>query len=669
MSKYPTFYSKIIIGALLAPLLFLPFFPQTAAAETPAIHAVFSISAPANLSELELDLGLNAQPVFGDIYKSDVSAEVYQALAADSRIGFIEQDQVVQAVGITATALVTAQDPFFTHDAMQEDRQWYLPKTKIPDAWGYTQGSNSTIVAIIDTGIHAAHIELNDGRVIEGYNTQTNLPIGAGANSDDNGHGTAVAGVIGGIANNQRGIAGINWNVKLMPIKALKADGTGDISSVAAGIVWAADHGANIINLSLGGQGFGPNQALAQAVTYAYNKGALLVAAAGNDLADNGLNIDNTVIYPICADQELNMILGVAATDINDVKASFSNFGSKCVDISAPGKRIITATFLPSDPGDNVLIYGSGTSLATPIVSAAAALLKSQNPNMSNVEIRDLLMRTSDNIDSLNQFSCNGASCTGLLGRGRLNVLAALTPPPVVEGSLFREVATSNIYLITGGNKRLVLPFVFAQRGFNLANVQPDSNNQLINFTTIAPLPPLEGTLIKAQTDATVFVIQQELKRPLTYLVFVSRGYSFANVKTLPDGDVAALATGDWYWPPDGTLVLVKGNPLVYAMDQAVRRPVTFFVFTQRGLSFTRVIAVTEDEFSHVPPPPDNYWLSPVEGTLVKSTSDPAVYVIENAAKHVLSAQAFAARGYKYSQIKSLPQAEMDVIAPGDPIL
>ncbi len=664
MSNYPTFYSKKIMGAVLAPLFFFSFFPQITVAQTAAlVPAVFSVRNRADLSQVEADYQLADNLVFGNIYKSVVSAPTYQALRQDPRLGFVEEDQPVKAL------TVTANDPFFTLDPASEDRQWYLEKIKAPEAWDYTEGSNSTIVAIIDTGIHASHVELNDGRITGGFNVLTNLPIPADTNSDDNGHGTAVAGVIGGIANNHRGIAGINWNVHMMPIKALTADGTGDISAVSAGIVWAADHGANVINLSLGGQGFGPNQVLAEAVTHAYNKGVLIVAAAGNDLADNGLNIDTTTVYPICADQNLNMILGVAATDVNDQKASFSNYGSKCVDISAPGKRIITATYLPSDPSDTVLIYGSGTSLATPVVSAVAALVKSSNPNLSNVEIRDLLMRTADNIDALNPTQCNGGSCAGLLGRGRVNALAALTPTPIAEGSLLREVATGNIYLISGGNKRLVSDFVFTQRGFNLAQVQSDSNNQLVNFATIAPLPPLEGTLIKAQSDPTVYVINQELKRPLTYLVFVSRGYSFANVRTLPDAEVAGYATGEWYWPPDGTLVLVNGNPLVYVMDHGVRRPVTYFVFKQRGLSFTKVIAVTEDEFSHVPAAPDVYWLAPLDGTLIKSVSDPGVYVIENAAKHLLSAEAFAARGYKYSQIKSLPQAEMDVIAPGDPII
>src|SRR5581483_11613207 len=105
---------------------------------------------------------------------------------------------------------------------------------------------------------------------------------------------------------------------------------------------------------------------------------------------------------------------------------------------------------------------------------------------------------------------------------------------------------------------------------------------------------------------------------PLTYLVFVSRGFSFGNVKTLSEPDVLSIPLGDWYWPPDKTLVLIKGNPTVYVMDSGVARPTTYFVFTQRKLSFAKVISVTAEEFSHVPKPPDKFWLAPLDGTLVK---------------------------------------------------
>ncbi|OGE82113.1 MAG: hypothetical protein A3B10_00730 [Candidatus Doudnabacteria bacterium RIFCSPLOWO2_01_FULL_44_21] len=569
---------------------------------------------------------------------------------------------------LTAAAITTS-DPFFTTDASKEDRQWYLAKTRVIDAWDFIQGSSSVVVAVIDTGIHASHIELNDGRVIEGYNVITKQIIAAGANSDDNGHGTAVAGVIGAISNNQKGIAGINWDVKLMPVKALAADGTGSVSAVAEGIVWAADHGANIINLSIGGGGFAASQTLSTAIAYAYNRGSLVIAAAGNDLVEDGINLDFSPTYPVCGDNGLDMVLGIAASDVFDQKASFSNFGSKCIDLIAPGKRILTTAYFPQDPADNVLIYGSGTSLAVPIVSGIAALLKSANSNLSNVEIRNILLRTADNVDSLNTTNCDGVSCNGLIGKGRVNAFNFFAPKSIVEGSLVRESVSNNLYYITGKSKRIVSSFVFTQRGMDINNVIVDNSNQLRFYDLGSPLPPLEGTLIKSVTDPTVYVIHQGLKRPLMYLVFTSRGYKFDNVLTLPDLEVGNYPLGDWYWPADSTMVLVAGNPLVYVMDKELRRPVTYFVFTQRKLSFAKVVRITPDEFSHIPSPNDIYWLPPLDGTLIKSNTDPAVYVIESGRRRLLSYSAFISRKYKFSNVKTLPQVEVDVIATGEPLI
>lgn len=659
---------KIITAAIILPIFLLGLTPVQS--PTAKADIIFALRDKHELPAISFDYSLNdTQTVFEGgngllpTFKAKADYFTSKQMASDGRIAYIEQDAQVRV-----SAVVT-NDPFFTTDSTLEDKQWYLAKIKVADSWNYGTGSNSVTVAIIDTGIHAGHIELDDGRITGGYNTMLNQAINPGANSDDNGHGTAVAGVIGGIANNGRGIAGINWNVRLMPIKALEADGTGVISSVASGIVWAADNGANIINLSLGGYGFGADQTLNNAVSYAYNKGVLIVAAAGNDLADQGVNLDQSPVYPVCSDLGKNMVLGVAATDYLDHKAAFSNFGINCVDLTAPGKKILTTTYLPSNPADNLLIYGSGTSLATPVVSGIAALVKANNQAFTNDQLRDILLKTGDNIDSLNTNNCLNTSCAGFLGKGRINAFAALAPKPIGEGTLVKDAFTGQTYFITGGVKRLVIDYVFNQRGFSSANMTLDTNGQLSVIPLGAPLPPLEGTLIKAESDPTVFVINQELKRPLTYLVFVSRGYSFANVVTLPKSYVDMLTAGDWYWPPDGTMVLIKGNPTVYVMDKQVRRAVTYFVFIQRKLSFTKVISVTPDEFSHVPAPADPYWLPPLDGTLVKSSSHPTVYVIEGGALHALSYNAFVARGYKFSSIKTLPQAEIEVITPGSAIL
>lgn len=641
-----------------------------AASAQGALDVVFALQPQTSLDQLkktysfsDLSLIFVAHDSLPETYRAKVAEGQLIALKSDQRIAYAEQD------GSIVAAAIIRNDPLFTMDDLQEDRQWYLPKIKIPQAWDFAQGTNNVTVAIIDTGIHSSHIELSDGRVVEGYNTITNQVIPPQSNSDDNGHGTAVAGIMGAISDNAKGIAGINKNIRLMPLKALSADGTGNISAVASAIVWAADHGAQIINLSLGGPGFGADVTLNNAITYAYNKGVLIVAAAGNDLAANGQNLDTAPVYPVCSDNGANMVLGVAASDNMDRKAVFSNFGINCIDITAPGKKILTTAFLPSEPANNVLIYGSGTSLATPIVSGVAALVKSNNLSLTNIDLRAILLRSVDNIDSLNQTNCLDSSCNGFLGKGRINALTALSPQVISEGALVREQATSNIYLVSSTTKRLVTNFVFTQRGFNPQAVVNEVNNQLASFPLGDPVPPLDGTLIKSQSEPTVYVINQELKRPLTYLVFVSRAFNFANVVTLPDAEVAAFKLGDWYWPPDGTMVLVNNDPTVFVMHKEVRRPVTYFVFIQRKLSFAKVVKVTQDEFSHVPVAPDAFWLAPVDGTLVKSSSEATVYVMENETKRGLSFEAFTARGYKFGNIKTLPQAEMDVIALGSPIL
>jgi subtilisin family serine protease len=672
MFKTSNNLQKTLASIVLAVFLFGPTY-SSAPNDLPT-KITFAVKNDSDIFQLENDYGLRevkllyANATLGHVFSALLSENKLHELISDFRIVYAENDPKVYVAQLSIGSVVTTNDPFFTTDSSLEDKQWYLPKIKLPEAWNYTKGSTSVIVAVIDTGIHASHLDLNDGRIIAGHDMLDDTPIDAAADSDDNGHGTAVAGVIGAIPNNQKGLAGINWSVQIMPVKALDAQGNGDLSAISSGIIWAADHGASIINLSLGGSGFPNNATMANAIAYAYNKNVLVVAAAGNDTASQGLNLDRDPVYPVCADNAQNMVIGVAASDILDRKATFSNFGIACVDITAPGKKILTTAFLPSNPSNDILIYASGTSLATPVVSGVAALIKAKNPNMTNVQIRDLILKTSDNIDALNQDNCLGSSCNGFLGKGRVNALLALQPQPITNDTLVREQNTNSTYLVSGGVKYYVSPFVLNQKYFGVPIVA-EIGNQLAYYTLGTAIAPNTGTLIKGQTDPTVYYVDNGVRRPLTYLVFTSRNFSFASVNVLSEPDLAAITLGDWYWPPDKTLVLIRGNPTVYVMDQQVVRPTTYFVFTQRKLSFAKVITVSADEFSHVPKPRDNYWLPPLDGTLVKSPFDSTVYVIEGGTKHAISGTQFTARRYKFSNIKILPQAEMDVIAPGEPIL
>ena len=651
--------------------LILPPAVSAQLAPTPAQPMILQLTSPAAAPDLASRYQLFLQPVFPQssdpqlsrLFRGSLDAQAQLAVAQDPAVVSLEADQNL------AAAAVATNDTFFTADPNDENLQWYLAKTGITDAWDYSRSAADVTIAVVDTGIHASHVELNDGRVIAGYDILTGQPIPANSDSDDNGHGTAVAGVIGAIPNNDKGIAGIDWRIKIMPVKALSADGTGDTADVSNGIVWAADHGANIINLSLGGVGFGTNQTLLSAITYAYNKGSLIVAAAGNDQAVHGLNLDTSTVYPVCADNVFNMVLGVAATDIDDQKTSFSNYGSKCIDVSAPGKKIITAAYLPSDPSNNLLIYGSGTSLAAPIVSAIAALYKSYNPNLSNVEIRNIITQNADNIDSVNTNNCNNGPCAGLLGAGRVNAYNYFKPKPIGDGSLVKDPETGLIYLIQGSLKRTISEYVLIQRGYNLSTVITAAGNELSTYSLGDPVLPPGGTLVKSDDNPTVYVIDGNQRRPLSFLAFVSRDLNFADVKTLPASEVNSYPLGDWYLPADGALFTIQGQPLVYMMQAGTARPVTYFTFINRRLSFVKVYTISQQEFSRIPPPPDGFWLPPLDGTLIKSTTDPAVYLIQDGQKHLMSYEAFTGRHYSFAGVKSLPPVEFNLIAPGDPII
>src|SRR5581483_11993461 len=150
---------------------------------------------------------------------------------------------------------------------------------------------------------------------------------------------------------------------------------------------------------------------------------------AGNDTDTTGQNLDQNPVFPVCDDNNYNMVIGVAATDQNDQKASFSNYGKNCIDVDAPGKRILsTIDFDPltKKPSPNSYAYASGSSMAVPFVVGEAALIRSMHPGATNIQIRDSIIGTAVSIDSLNPAQCAGRSCNALLGAGRIDVNASI---------------------------------------------------------------------------------------------------------------------------------------------------------------------------------------------------------------------------------------------------
>jgi subtilisin family serine protease len=260
-------------------------------------------------------------------------------------------------------------------------------------AWQNNTGDPSIITAVVDTGVDLKHPDLQ-GQLVEGYNVidPKDLP------QDDNGHGTHVAGIIGARTNNFEGIAGVDWRSKIMPVKAMAGDGTGTVVDIADGIVWAADNGANVINLSLGE--YNDSDYLHDAIKYAYDKGVVLIAAMGND----GVSDPS---YPAAYPE----VIGVAANDETTETAEFSNYGEH-TSVSAPGVAI------PSTYPNRRYVALSGTSMASPHVAGVAALIRSVNPKLSPKEVRKILEQTADDLGDTGKDE--------YYGYGQINVQKAL---------------------------------------------------------------------------------------------------------------------------------------------------------------------------------------------------------------------------------------------------
>ncbi len=271
-----------------------------------------------------------------------------------------------------------------------------------PEAWDISTGSSTVVVAVIDTGVNYNHPDLsaniwtNPGEIagngidddlngyiddVHGWNFVSNTSNPA----DDHGHGTHVSGTIGAVGNNGVGVTGVNWNVKIMPLKFIAASGSGDTSDAISAIRYANANGASVISNSWGGPD--NSQALKDAIDAT---SAVVVCAAGNDATNNDVTGHN---YP--SDYNSSNIISVAATDSNDNLASFSNFGQISVDLAAPGDTILST----SNSGGYVFMWG--TSMATPHVSGVAALVKSVNSNLTNLQIRNVILNNVDVKSSL----------------------------------------------------------------------------------------------------------------------------------------------------------------------------------------------------------------------------------------------------------------------------
>jgi subtilisin family serine protease len=349
------------------------------------------------------------------------TARTIRALERDPRVAYADPNFVLHAADLP-------NDPFLPQlwalDNTGQTVNWTAgtPDADIDakEAWNVSTGSPDVTVAVIDTGVEVTHPDLaaniwvNEGENCPGCRTNGvdddgngyvddwrgwDFVNGDNDPTDDNGHGTHVAGTIAAAGNNGTGVVGVTWSSKIMPLKFLGSDGSGTTEDAISAILYARAKGVPILNNSWGGGEF--SQALLDVIGEADASGELFVAAAGNDFT----NTDAEPFYP--SSYDVPNLLSVEATDQFDRKAWFSNYGARTVDLGAPGTNIYStyrgATYR----------FADGTSMATPEVSGSAALAKAVFPNASGVGLKALLLRNVDPVAAL-----NGTTRTG----GRLNV-------------------------------------------------------------------------------------------------------------------------------------------------------------------------------------------------------------------------------------------------------
>jgi subtilisin family serine protease len=309
----------------------------------------------------------------------------------DSTLAALRADPAVQAV----------EEDHRVHLALTPDDtywnvQWGPQMVHAPPVWDTNTGSPSVIVAVIDTGIERQHSDLagqlwvnpdeipgnsqdDDGNGyvddIHGWNV---LGEGSPAIDDDHGHGTHVSGIIAARGNNEQGIAGMAWNSRLMIVKVLDENGDGYYSGLATALAYAADNGARVANLSLGGPA--PSQILEEAVDYARARGMLVVASTGNT--------NSAVQFPAAYDNAL----AVAASTRYDDRASYSCYGPE-TDLTAPGSAVFSTCV------GNDYCYKSGTSMAAPHVAGLAALLLAKEPALTPAQVAQTMQETAQDMD------------------------------------------------------------------------------------------------------------------------------------------------------------------------------------------------------------------------------------------------------------------------------
>lgn len=470
-------------------------------------------------------------------------------------------------------------------------------------AWNSTTGSKNTIIAVFDTGVNYTHQDLagnmwiNTGEIpnnsidddhngyVDDYRGYAFDPMRPDPN-DEMGHGTHVAGTIGAVGNNGMGVSGVNWNVSLMPLNVFNTTIRASyVSAQIQGILYANMMGARVISMSLGGTSYPPSMARYDAIN---SSSVVVVCAAGNAYMDN----DIYPFYP--ASYNCSNIIAVASIDRMNNQSYFSNYGKTSVDLGAPGSDILS-TYM-----DGSYMIMSGTSMATPHVSGEAGLILSQYPNLTNLQVIDRILASTDPVPDLAKNTVTGGRVNArkaLMGVFQAPAVTGITPSLGLNNSLVQITNLSGTPFFHGAVVNLTRTGYVNITGINV---------NIDSVKKISCVLPLNG--------AAPGVWNVSVQNPDGQIGKLVNGFTISD-PTIPDGYITATASEGGTIVPAGLIRVPSSGSQTFTMTPDQGFQIRDILINNASVgpfstyTFTNVITnnTIHANFTLIPPSPGNY--------------------------------------------------------------